>query len=82
MQAYNTLSKPRARQAYDKQLEVALKDHEDGYTGADLPSVCAWEAGTLLTALLFRPSADATNKDVSFELQCFPRLYQCFGLQM
>ena len=52
MQAYNTLSKPRARQAYDKQLEVALKDHEDGYTGADLPSVCACLRSPLLPAFM------------------------------
>lgn len=35
-EAYNTLSKPKARKAYDQQLEVALKDHEDGYTGEEL----------------------------------------------
>eukprot|EP00892_Ulva_mutabilis_P009004 jgi/Ulvmu1/6476/UM003_0107.1 len=35
-EAYNTLSNSRARRAYDKQLEVALKDQEDGYTGKEL----------------------------------------------
>lgn len=34
VQAYDTLMNANARRAYDAQLEVALRDEEDGYTGA------------------------------------------------
>jgi hypothetical protein len=39
MQAYDTLMNPKARTAYNAQLEVALKDEEDGFTGVLLPMV-------------------------------------------
>ena len=41
LQAYDTLMNSKARKAYDAQLEVALKDDEDGFLGALLRSCCA-----------------------------------------
>jgi DnaJ domain len=56
MQAYDTLMNARARKAYDTQLEVALQDDEDGFTGAQaecsartLSSAYQWPQGTLCT---------------------------------
>ena len=53
-QAYEVLSSPQLRAAYNEQLEVALQDDSDGYTGAPrthAPCVMLPARKTLISAL-------------------------------
>ena len=36
------LSKPAMREAYNLQLEQALQDEDDDFSGAWEPSICSW----------------------------------------